>query len=98
MSEEIVEICSDCGRDLTEDEVSYCCECGSPFCQDCVSAMGLCGDCEDMVGEEICDGCGDVIIDESIMCPRCMSMVGACCWDQTVDLCVYCAGEDILDG
>jgi len=43
--------CSNCGRNIPEDEVSHCISCESALCSDC-EFNGLCSNCMEIYVEE----------------------------------------------
>lgn len=46
-----MEQCSDCGKDIPEDNVTNCLYCGAPICEDCETG-GLCSNCAQILEAE----------------------------------------------
>jgi len=46
-----MEQCSDCGKDIPEDDVIHCLYCDSPLCEDC-QIGGLCSNCLEILEAE----------------------------------------------
>jgi len=44
--------CTDCGKEISEDETVYCDMCGAPLCQE-YRATGLCSNCTELWIAEI---------------------------------------------
>lgn len=44
--------CSECGREIPENEVEYCKQCGAPLCPEC-EVNGMCPRCSELWEAEI---------------------------------------------
>jgi len=44
--------CTDCGKQISEDQVTHCDMCGAPLCEEC-GTTGLCSTCAELWESEI---------------------------------------------
>ena len=91
MAEEVIkDMCESCLEDFDERVLLECSECGAVICVDCLE-FGKCPDCKEE-DQKLCEGCGCEVIDNLVECPKCMAMVGDCCFNQIEGQCNYCVG------